>query len=118
MHRLKKEHESIRQVTVKAILGEQGTLKEDANLIKLEQEEVRNRLSTSHTKATKDPDPFHQLYEVRKGNLVKYSTKSSPYNTTNYIELSHSYTSCFQSLILLSIICKVLLRGHPNIKTI
>lgn len=25
------------------------------------------RLGTQHTKATKDPDPFHQLYEQRKG---------------------------------------------------
>ena len=67
-YRLKKEHEKIRQETVKVILNEQGGLQEDARLIKLEQEEVRHRLSTRHTKATKDPDPFHQLYELRKGN--------------------------------------------------
>ena len=67
--RLKKEHEKIRQKTVKVILNEQGSLQEDARLIKLEQEEVRHRLATRHTKATKDPDPFHQLYELRKGQF-------------------------------------------------
>ena len=68
--RLKKEHEKIRQETVKVILKEQGSLQEEARLVKLEQEEVRHILSTKHTKATKDPDPFHQLYELRKGKLL------------------------------------------------
>lgn len=66
--RLKKEHESIRQQTVKAILDEKGGLQEDAKLIKQEQEEVRQKLAVYHTKATKDPDPFHQLYELRRGS--------------------------------------------------
>ena len=69
--RLKKEHEKIRQETVKVILKEQGSLQEDARLVKHELEEVRHILATKHTKATKDPDPFHQLYELRKGRNLE-----------------------------------------------
>ncbi|XP_053394858.1 titin homolog [Mercenaria mercenaria] len=92
IYRLKKEHENIRQQTVKAILGEQGSLQEDGRLAKLEQEEVRQKLATYHTKATKDPDPFHQLYELRRDQRkrstlsegeepeVHFPFKTNPFN--------------------------------------
>ncbi|XP_052248907.1 uncharacterized protein LOC127856627 isoform X2 [Dreissena polymorpha] len=75
IYRLKKEHERIRQETVRAILSEQGPLQEDGHHVKRDQEELRQRLMTFHTKATKDPDPFHQLYELRR-DLRKRSTLS------------------------------------------
>ncbi|XP_052778199.1 uncharacterized protein LOC128215553 isoform X2 [Mya arenaria] len=75
--RLKKEHEVARQATVKAILGEQGSLKEDARLSKLEQDEVRRCLAIPHTHATKDPDPFHQLYELRRDQRKRSTLSES-----------------------------------------
>ncbi|KAL5021928.1 hypothetical protein ScPMuIL_001083 [Solemya velum] len=72
--RLKKDHEKIRQETVKVILEEQK-LQSDLVAIKRESDELRQRSITNHTKATKEPDPFHQLYEQRK-ELRKRSTLS------------------------------------------
>ncbi|XP_069126174.1 titin homolog isoform X2 [Argopecten irradians] len=89
--RLKKEHEKIRQDTVKVILGEHKLQGENA-IIKEETTELNKRLSSLHSKATKDPDPFHQLYEQRreerkKSNLsegeepeVHYPFKTSPFD--------------------------------------
>ncbi|XP_060082242.1 titin-like [Ylistrum balloti] len=89
--RLKKEHEKIRQDTVKVILGEQK-LQGENTIIKEETSELNKRLSSLHSKATKDPDPFHQLYEQRreerkKSNLsegeepeVHYPFKTSPFD--------------------------------------
>lgn len=68
--RLRKEHETARQATVRAILGEQGGLQEDARLAKVEQDGVRACLATTHTHATKDPDPFHLLHEQRRGRWL------------------------------------------------
>ncbi|KAK7491971.1 hypothetical protein BaRGS_00016817, partial [Batillaria attramentaria] len=74
VYRLKKEHEKVRQETVKIILAEQK-LNNDIQTIKKDTDELNKRLSTSHTHATKDPDPFHQLYEQRKekrqGSTIK-----------------------------------------------
>ncbi|XP_076462659.1 uncharacterized protein LOC143295010 isoform X2 [Babylonia areolata] len=72
--RLKKEHEKVRQETVKIILAEQK-LNADIVTIKKDTDELNKRLGTCHTHATKDPDPFHQLYEQRKekrqGSTIK-----------------------------------------------
>ncbi|XP_050403792.1 uncharacterized protein LOC126819670 isoform X4 [Patella vulgata] len=65
--RLKKEHERVRQDTVKIILGEQK-VSNDVRQIKEQTDELYKNLRSSHSKATKDPDPFHQLFEERKGN--------------------------------------------------
>ncbi|XP_052100516.1 uncharacterized protein LOC127734587 isoform X3 [Mytilus californianus] len=89
--RLKKEHEKVRQETVKVILGEQK-LQDEIRRIKYDTDELNKRLGTKHKKATKDPDPFHQLYEQRKeerkkSNLsegeepeVHYPFKISPFD--------------------------------------
>ncbi|XP_063413108.1 uncharacterized protein LOC134695672 isoform X3 [Mytilus trossulus] len=89
--RLKKEHEKVRQETVKVILGEQK-LQDEIRRIKNDTDELNKRLGTKHKKATKDPDPFHQLYEQRKeerkkSNLsegeepdVHYPFKISPFD--------------------------------------
>ncbi|KAL3868401.1 hypothetical protein ACJMK2_041211 [Sinanodonta woodiana] len=71
IYRLKQEHAKVRQETVRAILEEQKGLQEDARLMKLELDEIRQQQGSSHTKATKDPDPFHQLYEERKEQRKK-----------------------------------------------
>ncbi|KAK3089918.1 hypothetical protein FSP39_007645 [Pinctada imbricata] len=68
--RLKKEHERVRQETVKVILGEQKLQFEQA-AVKSETEELNKRLETHHSSATRDPDPFHQLYEQRKEERKK-----------------------------------------------
>ncbi|KAL8610621.1 hypothetical protein ACOMHN_006340 [Nucella lapillus] len=72
--RLKKEHEKVRQETVKIILAEQK-LNSDIASIKKDTDELNKRLGTCHTHATKDMDPFHQLYEQRKekrqGSTIK-----------------------------------------------
>ncbi|XP_064605927.1 LOW QUALITY PROTEIN: uncharacterized protein LOC135470815 [Liolophura sinensis] len=63
--RLRREHEKVREETVKAIVTEQK-LQEDEKQIKLETEDIARRLSTPYRKSTKDPDPFHQIHEERK----------------------------------------------------
>ncbi|XP_041357628.1 microtubule-associated protein futsch-like [Gigantopelta aegis] len=65
--RLQKEHEKVRQETVKIILEEQK-LSDDIRIIKRETDQLNKRLRAVHTKATKEPDPFHQLYEQKKEN--------------------------------------------------
>ncbi|KAK3602389.1 hypothetical protein CHS0354_026277 [Potamilus streckersoni] len=71
IYRLKQEHAKVRQETVQVILEEQKGLQEDARLMKLELDEIKQQQGSSHTKATKDPDPFHQLYEERKEQRKK-----------------------------------------------
>ncbi|CAL1541341.1 unnamed protein product [Lymnaea stagnalis] len=72
--RLKKEHERVRQETVKIILGEQK-FNNDISIIKRDTDELNKRLAATHTHATKDADPFHQLYEQRRekrqGSTIK-----------------------------------------------
>ncbi|KAI8774032.1 microtubule-associated protein futsch, partial [Biomphalaria glabrata] len=72
--RVKKDHEKVRQETVKIILGEQK-FNNDISIIKRDTDELNKRLLTVRTPATKDPDPFHQLYEQRKekrqGSTIK-----------------------------------------------
>ncbi|XP_046549946.1 serine/arginine repetitive matrix protein 2-like isoform X2 [Haliotis rubra] len=69
VHRLKKEHERVRQSTVKIILEEQR-LNEDIRSLKSGTTELNKKLRAIHTKATKDPDPFHQLYEQKKEKKI------------------------------------------------
>ncbi|XP_071119810.1 microtubule-associated protein futsch-like isoform X2 [Haliotis cracherodii] len=69
VHRLKKEHERVRQSTVKIILEEQR-LNEDIRNLKSGTVELNKKLRAIHTKATKDPDPFHQLYEQKKEKKI------------------------------------------------
>ncbi|XP_046340120.2 uncharacterized protein LOC124121182 isoform X2 [Haliotis rufescens] len=69
VHRLKKEHERVRQSTVKIILEEQR-LNEDIRNLKSGTTELNKKLRAIHTKATKDPDPFHQLYEQKKEKKI------------------------------------------------
>ncbi|XP_067679136.1 uncharacterized protein [Haliotis asinina] len=69
VHRLKKEHERVRQSTVKIILEEQQ-LNEDIRSLKSGTTELNKKLRSIHTKATKDPDPFHQLYEQKKEKKI------------------------------------------------
>ncbi|ESO88144.1 hypothetical protein LOTGIDRAFT_165884 [Lottia gigantea] len=69
VYRLKKEHEKVRQETVKIILDEQK-VSSDIKQIKEQTDELNKTLRSSHSKATKDPDPFHQLYEERKGIIT------------------------------------------------
>ncbi|KAK0069865.1 microtubule-associated protein futsch, partial [Biomphalaria pfeifferi] len=72
--RVKKDHEKVRQETVKIILGEQK-FNNDISIIKRDTDELNKRLLAVRTPATKDPDPFHQLYEQRKekrqGSTIK-----------------------------------------------
>ncbi|XP_013386193.1 actin cytoskeleton-regulatory complex protein pan1 isoform X1 [Lingula anatina] len=64
--RLKKEHEKVRQQTVKIILDEQK-LSAEVNKQEAEAKRVRQMLSLSKEhKVVHDLDPFHQLYEQRK----------------------------------------------------
>ncbi|KAH9488741.1 hypothetical protein Btru_059318 [Bulinus truncatus] len=80
--RLKKEHEKVRQETVKIILGEQK-LNNDVTVIKKDTDELNKRLQAVHTHATKDQDPFHRLYEQRRekrqGSTIKDLDKIDVY---------------------------------------
>ncbi|XP_062603723.1 uncharacterized protein LOC134265519, partial [Saccostrea cucullata] len=97
--RLKKEHEQIRQETVQVILGEQK-LQVEHRLLKNELDELNKRLGSQHTKATKDPDPFHQLYEQRKEERKKSNLSEGeepevhlPFNPFETESLHHSSVS-------------------------
>ncbi|XP_061174975.1 uncharacterized protein LOC133184124 isoform X2 [Saccostrea echinata] len=97
--RLKKEHEQIRQETVQVILGEQK-LQVEHRLLKNELDELNKRLGSQHTKATKDPDPFHQLYEQRKEERKKSNLSEGeepevhlPFNPFDTESLHHSSVS-------------------------